>query len=100
MCEGVKLSHISENLYADFIRHLQRFDGVCYSVATNAALNTPEVLNVHQKEQVQKILRPIGQMLHESGREAIRELARKVDGLPHQLYVQMICQVQLVLQIL
>jgi hypothetical protein len=96
----VKLRHLSEDEYAEFLHRLQRFDGVCYSVATNAAANTPVILDRHQQGQVRKILEHVDGMIYESGREGVRELARRVERLPHQLYVQMICQVQLVLQIL
>lgn len=96
----VKLKDLSEDVYAEFLRMLQRFEGVMYFVATNAAMNTPIVIKQHQAEQVKKILEHIDKMVYESAREGLRHLAQRVERLPHQLYVQMICQVQLVLQIL
>lgn len=96
----VKLRDLSESAYADFLCRLQRFDGVLYSVATNAATNTPEILDHHQQEQTRKMLVHVDKMIYESGREGVRTLARRVECLPRQLYVQMICQVQLVFQVL
>ncbi|HBP88308.1 MAG TPA: hypothetical protein DD706_11495 [Nitrospiraceae bacterium] len=96
----VKLRNLSESAYANFLRCLQKWDGVLYAVATNAAANTPQVLECHQEEQTQKILEHLDKMIYETGREGVRRLAKRVKALPHQLYVQMICQVQLVIQIL
>lgn len=96
----VKLRDLSETAYVNFLRRLHSFDGVLYSVATNAVANTPEVLERHQEEQTRKILEHVDKMIYESGREGVRTLARRVKSLSHQLYVQMICQVHLVVQIL
>lgn len=96
----VKLRDLSESAYANFLGRLQQFDGVFYSVATNAAMNTPQVLERHQKEQTRKILEHVDKMIYEDGRESVRALAQRVENLPRQLYVQMICQIQLVSQVL
>ncbi len=96
----VKLRDLSEAQYVDFLVRLRKWEGVLYAVSTNAAMNTPDVVSQHQEEQTLKMLEHVDKMLYESGRESVRVLARRVLKLPHQLYVQMICQVQLVIQIL
>ena len=96
----VKLRDLSESEYMDFLVRLSKWDGVLYAISTNSAVNTPETVNQHQQEQTRKMLQHVDKMLYESGRESVRALARRVSELPHQLYVQMICQVQLVIQIL
>jgi hypothetical protein len=84
----------------DFLVRLRKWDGVLYAVSTDAIVNTPEVVSRHQDDQTRKMLEHVDKMLYESGRESLRALACRVGELPHQLYVQMICQVQLVIQIL
>lgn len=95
----VKLRDLDEAQYVDVLVRLRKWDGVLYAVATNAAANTPEVVNQHQDEQTRRILESMDKMLYESGREGLRTLARRVSELPHQLYIQMISQVRLVIQI-
>jgi hypothetical protein len=97
----VKLRDLAEDEYTEFLVRLRNWDGVLYAVSTNAAVNTPEVVTHHQQEQVRKILEHVDKMIYDSGRSGMQALARQVSELPHQLYVQqMICQVQLVIQIL
>lgn len=96
----VKLRDLDENDYIWWLTRLSRLDGVLYSVATDASLNTPEVLEHHKSMQVEKILEPIPVMYYEEGRQGLRNLADKVSRLPLQLYVQMVSQVQLVISIL
>lgn len=92
----VKLRDVGEDDYLWLISSLCQLDGVLYSIATDASLNTPGVLEHHQSQQVEKILAPLPLMHYESGRQGVRDLADKVSRLPIQLYVQMVSQVQLV----
>ena len=96
----VKLRDLSEGDYTDFLVRLREWGGVLCAVSTNAALNTPEAVNDHQEAQVWNILEHVDKMIYESGQAGVRALGQRVSALPHQLYVQMICQVQLVIQIL
>jgi len=96
----VKLRDLTEAEYTDFLTRLGRWDGVLYAVATDAATNTPGVVTEHQQDQTRKILEHVDKMKYEGGREVLRTLARRVSELSHHLYVQMICQIQLVKQIL
>jgi hypothetical protein len=96
----VKLGDLTEDEYISFLHRLQKWDGVLYAVATNAAMNTPEVVRDHQEEQTRNILQHVDKMIYQGGREGLRALAQRVKDLPHQLYVQMFCQVELVPQIL
>jgi len=96
----VKLRDLSEAQYVDFLVRLRKWDGVLYAVSTDAMVNTPDVVSRHQDDQTRMMLEHVDKMLYESGRDSLRALACRVSELPHQLYVQMICQVQLVIQIL
>lgn len=96
----VKLNILAEEDYLFFLDGLSRLDGVLYAVATDASINTPDVIDEHQREQVRKILAPVDLMNYESGRQAVRDLARQFEQLPAQLYVQMVTQVELALSII
>lgn len=96
----VKLRDVGEDDYMWLLANLSRLDGVLYAVATDASVNTPEVIEHHQAEQVGRMLAPIPLMQYESGRQAVRDLTNQVSRLSHQLYVQMVSQVHLVLSII
>lgn len=96
----IKLREVSESDYLWLLVKLNSLEGVLYAVATDASLNTVDVIKQHQIEQVNKILKPIPLMHYEEGRQGLRDLAEKVACLPAQLYVQMISQVQLVISVL
>jgi len=96
----VKLRDVGEGDYIWLLASLRGLDGVLFSIATDASLNTPSVIEHHQAQQVANILKPIPIMHFEEGRQGLRDLADKVARLPIQLYVQMVSQVQLVIAIL
>ena len=96
----VKLRDIGENDYLWLLTNLSQLDGVLYAIATDASINTLDLIKFHQSQQVEKILAPIPLMHYESGRQGVRDIASKVSRLPSQLYVQMISQVELVLYII
>jgi len=96
----VKLRDIEESDYLWLLSNLRRLDGVLYAIATDASLNTTNIIEQHQAQQVANILRPVPLMHYEEGRQGLRDLADKVTRMPIQLYVQMVSQVQLVLTIL
>jgi len=65
--------------YLFFLDGLSRLDGVLYAVATDASINTPDVIDEHQLEQVRKILAPGDLMKYESGRQSVRDLAHRIE---------------------
>lgn len=96
----VKLRDMDEASYIRFLQRLVRLEGVCLSVATDAEINTPALIEAHQAIQVEKILENVDRMIHQSGRDGVAALAERVGLLAHQLYVQMVCQVELVDQVI
>ena len=96
----VKLRDMSEDDYLWLLSNLRQLDGVLYAVATDASVNTPNIVEQHQRQQVNNILKPIPLMRYEEGRQGLRDLADKVGRMPIQLYIQMFSQVHLVLVIL
>jgi hypothetical protein len=92
----VKLGDLDEQAYVQFLRRLNELEGVCFAVATDSSLNTPDAIAQHRTRQADMILENIDRMKHQSARDGIRALADNVSRLPDQLYAQMVCQIQLV----
>jgi hypothetical protein len=96
----VKLKHLSEAEYFDFLKGLRKLNGVLYAVATDAGLNKPTDVTEHQRVQAEKIVEHKEKMLHQSARQGLEDLSARVAGLAPQLYVQLHCQVMLIASIL
>ena len=92
----VKLNRVNESSYLAFLHRLDRKDVLLFATATDAGLNTEERVAQHQSIQVSKIRDTISRMRYESGRAGLRALADDINGLSPQLYVQLVCQAQLI----
>jgi hypothetical protein len=97
--EELKVAQADEDKYLTFLGELARRSGTLHVVATDASTNTPEAIAKHQKGQAEKIVEHVDIMHYESMKTELRELARRVEALPVQLYIQMQCQLQLVLAV-
>ena len=96
----VKLPDVPENAYFRFVARLIEADCVLFTIATDAGLNTIESVSRHQAGQVAKIREHIEKMIYASGQEGVELLAKQVEGISPQLYVQLFCQVQLMYDVL
>ena len=94
--DEIKLGQLSEENYIQFLKDLSKLKGALFAVATDSSLNTEERVREHQANQTQSITKNIPKMKHEGGKEGLRLLARQLQTLPVQLYVQLICQIQLI----
>jgi len=91
----VKLKDISEDEYFVFLTELTRLGGVVFCVATDAGRNDSIAVAAHQIGQVKGVLKHLDKMIHESGKEALRQLSQKIANLPPQLYIQLVCLLEL-----
>ncbi len=91
----IKLNEMSETQYFAFLNRIAKAGAVLFATATDASLNIPEVVLEHQRIQVAKIRANIPRMKYEGGRRGIAMLADQLEALSPQLYVQLICQVNL-----
>ena len=91
----VKIKDLDEQGYLAFIAKLSRLNGTLFCVATDAGLNTSRSVAEHQRVQASKILQHIDKMRHEGGRQGIALLASQIEHLSPQLYVQLMCQLEL-----
>jgi len=95
----VKLNELSEDAYIKFIADLANLNVVVFCTATDAGLNTTDRVLVHQKNQTQEILRHLDKMKYEGGRRGVMLMATQLEKLPAQLYVQLLCQIDLMFNV-
>lgn len=95
----IKLNEITEDAYIRFIAELANLNIVVFCTATDAGLNTTDRVLVHQKNQAQEILRHLDKMKYEGGRQGVMLMAAQLEKLPAQLYVQLLCQIDLMFNV-
>lgn len=95
LSDEVKLNSILEEHYLRFLSELARTHALLFATATDAGVNSPESLMHHQKMQVAMIRKNLPRMKYEGGRQGIALLADQLERIPPQLYAQLICQVDL-----
>lgn len=91
----VKINEVTENQYLKFLDALSRTHLLLFATATDAGANQPDVVVRHQKSQVEKILLNLPLMKYEGGRQGVQHLASLIRTISPQLYVQLVCQVDL-----
>lgn len=92
----VKLNQVDEAAYLDLLAKLDREDVLLFATATDAGLNTTQRVAQHQSIQIANIRKNIPRMNFEGGRTGLQILANELEGLSGQLYVQLVCQVRLI----
>jgi hypothetical protein len=95
----LKINELDESEYIAFLAKLTQLDGALFCIATDAGLNTPVNVAEHQRGQVAKVLEHIDKMRFEGGRQGIALLAAQIEKLSPQLYVQLLCQVELMYEV-
>lgn len=94
--EEVKLNQVEESAFLAFLSQLGRQDLLLFATATDSGLNTTQRVAHHQSVQVAKIRENIPRMRYEGGRLGVQLLADELESLSGQLYVQLVCQVHLI----
>ena len=95
----VKLNDVSEDTYLQFIGNLADLNIVVFSTATDAGINTSDRVLEHQRHQVAEVLRHIDKMKYEGGRQGVQLVASQLRKLSPQLYVQLVCQINLMFDV-
>ncbi len=98
--DEIKINKLNETKYIKFLKELQKLCGTFYAVATDAGLNTPEVIHSHQELQGEKIVKSKEKMKYEEGKQALENLKNRVVKLSPQLYVQLFCQLRLMIKVI
>lgn len=93
--EEVKLHRLDETSYRHFLDAMLHKDLVVFASAIDAGMNSVERVTRHQAMQVESIRRVVPLMHYEEGRLSVERLALQVESIAPQLYVQLVCQVNL-----
>jgi len=91
----VKLPQLGEGGYIRFLDELAKVDVALFATATDSGLNAPNLVAAHRTAQAAAIRVNVPRMRYEGGRRGVQLLADEIDSLPNQLYVQLVCQVGL-----
>lgn len=91
----VKLNELDEARYLHFLDDLSKTNAILFATATDAGLNSPERLSRHQSILVSNIRENIPQMRFEGGKQSVALLANQIEMISPQLYAQLVCQVDL-----
>lgn len=95
----IKLKDVAEDRYFQFLADIEPLNAVVFCTATDAGLNTAPILTDHQQRQVGGILKHLDKMKYEGGRQSIELMATQLKKLSPQLYVQIICQINLMFDV-
>ena len=98
--EEVKLREIDEEEYFSFLRSIAKLKGTLHAVATDGGAASDKEITEHREHQANAVVRHKDRMIYESGRDSLQALSDQVRGLSPQLYIQMQCQIILVLDVL
>ncbi len=79
-----------------FLTELGKTRCTLYSVATDAGAQTDSEIEYHRNGQAEKIEEHKDKMLHTEGKVAIVKLANQIRALSPQLHLQLICQIELI----
>jgi len=91
----VKLNDLSDKRYFEFLTAAEQLNTVVFCTATDAGLNSPGRIADHQQHQEAGILKHLDKMKYEGGRQGVKMMADHLRKLSPQLYVQLICQINL-----
>lgn len=98
--EEVKLGDVTEEQYFALLRDLAQIDCTLYTVATDMSLSSEALMRHHQERQVTGILKHLDAMKYEEGRASLQKLSEEVATLSPQLYMQLVCQVLLIKEVI
>jgi Protein of unknown function (DUF3800) len=95
----VKLNEVPESRYLRFLADLEKLNAAVFCTATDAGLNTDERVAEHQQFQVDGVLKHLDKMKYEGGRRGVELMASQLKKLSPQLYVQLVCQINLMFDV-
>lgn len=95
----VKLNEVPEDRYFHFLAEVERLNAVVFCTATDAGHNTNERVAEHQTFQINGVLKHLDKMRYEGGRRGVELMASQLQKLSAQLYVQLVCQIDLMFDV-
>lgn len=95
----VKLNELSDDRYFEFLTELEQLNAVVFCTATDAGLNSLDRVADHQQHQIAGVLKHLDKMKYEGGRRGVELMAEHLRKLSPQLYVQLMCQINLMFDV-
>lgn len=99
VAKEVKLNDVPESRYLRFLADLEKLNAVVFCTATDAGLNTDKQVTEHQQFQIDGVLKHLDKMKYEGGRRSLELMASQLKKLSPQLYVQLVCQINLMFDV-
>lgn len=92
----VKLKQLKEQAYLQLLDRIGTLNVALFAVATDMGACSLDALKSHQAMQVEKIREYIPVMKYEGGKVGVARIADQIERLSTQLYVQAVCQTELI----
>lgn len=94
----IKRRDVEEFRYFELLDDLAKIGGIAVAVATDASLNAGA--EEHKEDQARRIEAYVPNMVYPEGRQMLIDLARDLRRLSEQNYVELVCRVTLVYDVL
>jgi Protein of unknown function (DUF3800) len=98
--QEIKLKEITEADYFQFLSDLRIAGGALFAVAADSSLTEVVEIMGHKATQAKKIRANVPRMKYEEGKRVVATLADEIEALSPQLYVQLVCQVVLLTDVI
>ena len=98
--QEIKLGNVSEISYLAFLEQLRSLDGTLYCTAVDTGTLTVSDISYHHQRQVDCLNEHIPRIRHPDGRAGHQHAADRFANLSPQLYLQIVCQYNLVFNLL
>jgi len=95
LAREIKLNALAESEYLDFLQAIADLNLAVFCTAMDAGSNTLAIVRERQRNHVSEVLRHVDKMRHEGGRLGVQLVASQLAKLSPQLYLQLVCQVNL-----
>lgn len=96
--EEIKLKDVDERAYLRFLESLGELQGLLLATAADPGAHSPEAIATHQKNQVGGVLKNKTRLRYAEAASSLQDAADRLASLSPQLYLQLICQFDLVFQ--
>jgi len=93
--DEIKLGDVDESNYAGFIEELCETKCTFFAVTVDSGLISSDSIIRHREGQAQGVVAHVEKMIHPEGKKSLEILADQIRQLSPQLYVQLVCQVEL-----
>ena len=98
--DEVKLKDLTEEQYIFFLQSLRKLNGILFCTSTDMSLISNIIVINHRDTQAQKVVEHKNKMIHKSARTGLEDLSAQIKELSPQLYMQLVCQINLIADVI